>query len=66
MSLQTPLHSTNFTANMETVANATQFNTEVASALADAVPILIEVAIELGTPAEFFFGSPKRTALVTK
>jgi len=65
MSLQTPLHSSNFTANMETVANCTQFDSEVAAALFDAVPILIEVAIELGTPGEFFFGSPKRNALVT-
>lgn len=67
LSLQKSTGGSNFTASLMNAAQDPTFSGEVAEALAAAVPILLQVAIELGTPTVFTGGGqPLRTSLVTK
>jgi len=70
MSLDTQISTTNFTEALGQVANAsTIFNSNVRAALAQAVPMLVELAIQLSVPAlldtTLATGIASRTTLVT-
>ncbi|KAG8221111.1 glycoside hydrolase family 5 protein [Butyriboletus roseoflavus] len=67
MSLNVATSTTNFTAALSDACSSPLFNAQVAAALKDAVPILLEIAHECGIDAEFTSSSFRsdRSSLVT-
>ncbi|CCM02655.1 uncharacterized protein FIBRA_04759 [Fibroporia radiculosa] len=70
MTLDTQISTNNFTEALGQVANtSTIFNSNVKEALAEAAPILVELAIQLAVPAildtNLASGLPSRSTLVT-
>jgi hypothetical protein len=62
--------SNNFTATLSAASSNTNFTADVQSALADAVPILVEIGVQYGLQtileASSFKKSPSSSPLVTK
>lgn len=68
MSFDISTSSTNFTAALGNASTSYLFNSQVAAAIKDAVPILLDIGVEFGLQ-NVFTSSPfksSRSSLVTK
>lgn len=65
-SLLSGVNGNNVTASLLKASQMLQSDLEIARALADAAPILVDILIELGSSNMLFGGAPLRSPLVTR